>query len=231
MARASWVAALSAAVVVTSLVGCKSKDSLIVATIKTDDGNGGTLRSLTLSAGGVSETFSLPSTGLTMAGVEFGLYVSSDVTGAVNVNASASEPTGCRGYKGEQSVDISAAGATVSVTITIKQATVCQPDGGQGGAGGGARGGSGGGGGPGGTGGPAGSGGGGTGGTPPPGTPPSLNTCTEYEHNDPSVTCDFGGGVGDTGVWSVAFSPNGQLLVTAGDDGRAVVWRFDGRRP
>jgi len=238
--RVWWTAALSAAVLSTPLAGCrKEKDSLIVADIKTDDGNGGTLKSLTLSAGGASETFSLTSTGLTTAGSQFGLYVPSGVTGDVNVSASAGEPTGCRGYKGEQSVNIPSAGSTVSVTITIKQATVCQPDGGQGGAGGGARGGAGGGArggsgggvGPGGTGGPAGSGGGGTGGTPPPGTLPSLNTCTEYEHNDPSVTCDTTSAVGDTGVWSVAFSPNGQFLVTAGDDGRAVVWRFDGRKP
>ena len=214
--------ALAAAVVAISLAGCKEKESLIVATIKTDDSNGGTLRSLTLSAGSISQTFSLTSTGLTMAGTQFGLYVPSDVTGPVNVNASASEPSGCRGYKGEQSVSVPAAGSTVSVTVTLKSATVCQPDGGQAGGGGSQAGGGSGGG---------GSGGGGSGGAPPPGTPPSLKHCTEYNHNDPATTCDTTSGVGDTAVWSVAFSPNGQLLVTAGSDGRVVVWHFDGRKP
>jgi WD domain, G-beta repeat len=251
LGRVGWLAGLAAAVLSIGGTGCKKeKDSLIIASVKTEDSNGGTLRTLTLTVVGVSQTFPLTA-GLTTSPIEFGLYLPSDVTGTVNVSASASEPTGCRGYKGEQSADVSTAGSTVPVTITLKPATVCQPDGGaagstgQAGASGlgGASGASGLGGasgqagaagtlGSGGSGGHAGggsgSGGSGAGGAPPPGTPPSLKTCVEYEHDDSSVTCNTGG---DTAVWSVAFSPNGQLLVTAGDDGRAVVWRFDGRKP
>jgi WD40 repeat protein len=203
--------------------GCrKEKDSLIIASVTASDSGGAALTSLTLSVGGVSQTFALTG-GLTTTALQFGLYVSSDVTGSHTVTASATEATGCRGYKGEQPVDVASAGSTVMLAITMMPGTVCQNDGG---AGAGASAGAGGGVGPGGSGGHAGSGAGGS----PPGQPPSLQTCTEYEHNDPASTCTYGE-TGDTYVWGVAFSPNGQLLVTGGDDGRVVVWRFDGRTP
>lgn len=219
-----WSAGLSAAavsvVLCLSALGCsKDKESLVVVSVQTEDTGGGTLTSLTLSVAGTLRTFALPA-GLAMTPTEFGLYVSGDVTGSQNVNAVATEPTGCRGYKGAQPVDISVAGSTVQVTITIKPATVCAPDGGAGATGQAGSSGQAG------SGGHAGSSGGGT-----SGSPPSLQTCVEYQHNDPSNPCDFSSGVGDTYVWSVAFSPSGQLLVTGGDDGRAVVWNFDGRTP
>jgi WD40 repeat protein len=68
---------------------------------------------------------------------------------------------------------------------------------------------------------------GGTGGTGGGSLPPSLSHCTEYHHSD--VTCDLTAGVGDPIVYSIAFSPDGTLVITGGDDGQAKVWRFDGR--
>jgi WD40 repeat protein len=54
--------------------------------------------------------------------------------------------------------------------------------------------------------------------------------CTEYDHNDPSDTCDLTASpaVGDTYNMAAVFSPDGQFLVTAGSDQRVKIWRFDG---
>jgi hypothetical protein len=53
--------------------------------------------------------------------------------------------------------------------------------------------------------------------------PPSLTHCTMYMHT--ATTCDLTTGVGDWGVRSVTFSPDGKYLVSAGEDGLVKVWR------
>lgn len=56
--------------------------------------------------------------------------------------------------------------------------------------------------------------------------PPSLTRCMELMHT--LATCNLTTGDGDWGVRSVEFSPDGNFLVSAGEDGRVKVWRVTG---
>jgi hypothetical protein len=59
--------------------------------------------------------------------------------------------------------------------------------------------------------------------------PPSLTKCTEYDHI--VGTCNTETGVGDWSVSSIAFSPDGKLLLSAGEDSRIKVWKMTGAVP
>jgi WD40 repeat protein len=110
------------------------------------------------------------------------------------------------GYSGQGRTMPFKVGETTTVSIMMKGANVC-------GAGG--------------------SGGGGTGGSnnctgtqTPPGTPPTLTCCTEYDHTLQGIACDDN----DTYIYSLTFSPDGKYLISGGDDGRYVLWNFDGKK-
>ena len=60
--------------------------------------------------------------------------------------------------------------------------------------------------------------------------PPSLTKCTEYDHIVVPPPC-IEGGVGDWRVSSIAFSPDGKLLLSAGEDSRIKVWKMSGAVP
>jgi hypothetical protein len=205
-------AALLVAAAALSMTGAachKEKESLVIVAVTADSGAAG-LKSLTLAVGSVSRTFSL-SAGLSASPTSFGLYLPSDVTGNVSVVATGSTANGCAAYRGSGGASISAAGDVVnaSVILTAVPSSSCDFDAGADSGGGGS--------GAGGIGGNTGGTGGATGG------PPSLATCTEYQH---TLTADC---TNQYAVYSVAVSPDGQLVISGSDDGRAKVWRFDGK--
>jgi WD40 repeat protein len=67
----------------------------------------------------------------------------------------------------------------------------------------------------------------GTGGAPMVVDPPSLTKCVEISHTGTSATCKEGD-IDDWAIWNVAFSPDGKLLLTAGEDGRVKIWTLNG---
>jgi hypothetical protein len=234
-----WSSLVLVACAIAETAGCKKEqDSLILVNVRANT-TVSDVTSLTLSAEGTSEVFHI--SGLSASPQPFGLYVPSSVVGIVKVSAVAATGSGtCAGYKGQGTATVDKAGATSDppTTILMMNADICAPDAGTGGSsatggtigsgGASATGGATGQGGTFGTGGAASTGGAtGTGGvsgacatTPPPGTPPSLACCQEYLHAPVAGTY--------TGVWGVAFSPDGQWLVTGGDDFEYQLWSFDG---
>jgi WD40 repeat protein len=71
---------------------------------------------------------------------------------------------------------------------------------------------------------------GGAGGTIQIVSPPSLTKCTEYLHIN-ALSCTSTSTNANTLVWDVAFSPDGSLLATAGDDGIVKLWKMNGSVP
>jgi WD40 repeat protein len=217
-------------------VGChKDQESLIVLTISTDDSQAAGLTGVVVTCAGVSRTFELAAP-LSATPVQIGLYVASDVVGSQIVSASAGAAPGapCGGYSGNTTVNVPDAGAQVSGAIVLKAAKACPAsDGGAGTSGGTGSGGAGGLSGAGGAGGTGNRGGSGAGGVSSctakaplaVGMPLSFDCCVEYQQTTPA-NCDPQTGLE---IDAVAFSPNGKLLATAGQDGNDIkIWNFDG---
>jgi WD40 repeat protein len=71
---------------------------------------------------------------------------------------------------------------------------------------------------------------------PAPVAPPSLATCVDLDHNDPGLTCDAAADVNNPIIYSLAVSPDGQMMATAGwiystDDVSLQLWHIQGNRP
>ena len=230
--------------------GCiKQKESLIIVALTADmDLADATV--VSISAGKVTQTYAI--TGLTQnTPVQRGIYLDSKSTGNVTVSATAQGGSPCMTYT-KTTVAKVAAGAIVNAALKLSAAGACSSatdaggggdapadaivNGGTGGRAGGAGGTTGGTGGGivVGTGGTTGGTGGGIvvgtggrigtdGGVDAGGGGPSLNNCTSYVHSLDTDCSSL------TVVYGVAVSPNGQTVVTGGDDARAKIWRFNGR--
>ena len=204
--------AVAALLAFASVVGCQTKESLIVVTVSAQDNSYAPgLRTLVVTCGNTTETFKLPSA-ISTTPLSVGLYVPSSTTGSQTVEAQAVGTTCGKGYSGSTTVRIASAGATVSGTITMLDASrTCPPTSG-------------------------GTGTGGTGGNtdcyadapPAVGTAPRFNCCIEYDQETPA-NCSSSGGSG-TQIDAVAFSPDGKTLVSAGGvvGNNIKVWSFDG---
>ena len=213
--------------------GCiKEKESLIVVSITAaadlPDAN-----AVDITVGGTQRSYALA--GLTrMTPVRRGIYVDSKTVGHVTVQVSVRAGTPCIIFGSNIMTTVPSAGATVNVEAKLSAIGPCTGGGtdAQGDTGGGtdahtdtggatdtrndtggandtraetggtsdARGETGGG-----------------------GLTPSLNNCREVSH---AKTTDCN--TDDPTIFSVAISPDGQLVATGGDDGRVKIWRFDG---
>jgi WD40 repeat protein len=234
---------------------CRKEKQSLILFVLAGDSNASKITTVTLVAGRTSQTFDTAGVSSVAAmPTQLGVYVSG--TGTFDVSATGSTQTSCLALRGSGSVTISSAGDVVPVEIKLRSFDPCFTDGGADGAledgarpdGGGMGGkvgdagnevGDGAGGGSSGTGGMTGAGGQGgangcgntgVGGRPAIAPPPSLTRCTEYDHGVTGASCDR---ANDTSwISSVAFSPDGKYMVSAGgSDERAKVWGFDGRTP
>ena len=222
-------AALVAGAGLAAVSGCRKQEDSLVEFALTADARAQGQRSVTLVAGNVAQTFALPS-GLSATPTYFGVYVPSSLTGTVLLGATATPDSGCIGYHGTGATQIARAGLIVVAPIAMRAESTCVGqdgggDGAQGGADGGGQGGAGGGGLGGAGGGGLGGAGGGQGGSA---GGPTLASCREIDHDDTPSCSGNCSTADDVSIYGVAFSPNGQLMVTSGTDGRVKVWQVNG---
>ncbi len=111
-----------------SVAGCKKDQESLILVSVTADAMATDVTSLTLSAAGTTKVFAVPD-GLSASATIFGLYVPSDVTGAVTIDATASRGT-CLGYEGQGGANIPQAGATINppTAIRLMRALICKGD-------------------------------------------------------------------------------------------------------
>jgi hypothetical protein len=234
--------------------GCGGDKESLVVVAMTANPPAPQLTSVRITVGTVPRTFALMG-GLTATPSQRGVYIPASSTGQLRVTVVASG--GSCDYEGDTTVTIASAGERKEVAVLLEPSTACGTDGGGGSGGSGGVGGTGGFGdgspdaadaGMGGSGGTAGTGGtGGTDGPPPDAgmeagppdardgppvlvAPPSLTQCIEYDHNSANhLPCNTTTGVGTWAIRSVAFSPDGNFVLSAGEDGRVKVWRVQGK--
>jgi hypothetical protein len=210
--HARWAGPLVVVTVALLPAACrKETESLILVQLSAERPATYPITSVTLESSGRTRTYDVDGLSIDkMNPTTLGLYV--DQTGKVDVTATARPAKGhCEGFSGGSSTSIRSDGETRYVPIPLKPADVCdsQGTGGQGG-------------------GMGGSGGSGPvchGTQQPVGTPPTLACCTTYDHAElaAGTPCDDN----DTYVYTAAFSPDGSLVMTGGDDGRVLFWTYD----
>lgn len=85
-----------------------------------------TLTTVSITAGSVKQTFSLPSgEGLSATAKSFGVYLPSSVTGQIAVKGTASDAGACAGYLGTDTVFV-VVGGTSNVDIALVPGNTCQ---------------------------------------------------------------------------------------------------------
>jgi WD40 repeat protein len=182
-------------------VACKKETESLVIVALTAAPADPTLTTVSITAATVTQTFALPQgQGLSATPVSFGIYLPSGISGQIDIQATASGAgvAGCAGYAGSTTALV-VAGGTSDVAISLQTGSTCPTD--------------------------AGTDGGGHHGD----SPPSLANCTEYDHDvSPTAPCVSGDSTTDVEMTDVAFTPDGKLVFTAGEDSRVKVWTWDG---
>jgi WD40 repeat protein len=191
--------ALSLSALSLSAISCKKETESLLVVALTATPTDATLTTVAVTAATVRQTFALPAgQGLSSAPISFGVYLPSGLGGTIDVAVSASGTDS--GACGSYQ---GSGSATVVTGGTAQIAIVLRPGTGcspDGGADGGHHGDS----------------------------PPSLARCTEYDHDLTSGACVSGDPSSDVEITDVAFTPDGKLVFTAGEDSRVKIWTWDG---
>jgi len=182
-----------------SALSCKKETESLLVVALTATPADATLTTVSIAAASVTQTFALPAgQGLSSTARSFGVYLPSGAGGQIDVDATAS------GADSSSCGSYQGSGRTTVVTGgTAQVAIVLRPGAGC-------------------------SPDGGTDGGHPGDSPPSLARCTEYDHDLTTGACVSGDSATDVEITDVAFTPDGKLLFTAGEDSRVKIWTWDG---